>query len=138
VIALALPHGLGDWRRLAALVTAFTLGHSVTLALATLRLVSVASALAELLIPVTILVTALLSWRQIRLAPVHDERARWAEASAVRHWRYLMATPCSPRISMRASLSRPTARDARREWCKQAQTALLQSEEPGHHAHGAR
>ncbi len=40
------------------LVTAFTIGHSVTLALATLRLVRIDPDLIEFLIPVTILVTA--------------------------------------------------------------------------------
>lgn len=45
------------------LVTAFTLGHSITLALATLRLVQVSSALVEALIPATIVATAALSWR---------------------------------------------------------------------------
>ena len=50
---------------MAVLVTAFTVGHSVTLALATLRLVSVPNELVETLIPVTILVTALLSWPEI-------------------------------------------------------------------------
>lgn len=65
VTALAIPYSLREWRRLAILVTAFTVGHSVTLALATLRLVSVPSAVVETLIPVTILVTALLSWTDI-------------------------------------------------------------------------
>jgi preprotein translocase subunit SecY len=59
VTALAIPFGIRDWRRLAILVTAFTVGHSITLALATLRLVSVSSQLVETLIPATILVTAL-------------------------------------------------------------------------------
>lgn len=59
VVALAIPFNIRDWRRLAVLVTAFTLGHSVTLALATLRLVAVSSQLVETLIPATILLTAL-------------------------------------------------------------------------------
>jgi hypothetical protein len=63
VAALTIPYGWRDWRKLAWLVTAFTVGHSVTLALATLRLVSVPSALVETLIPATIVVTAALSWR---------------------------------------------------------------------------
>lgn len=63
VTALAIPYTARDWRRLAILVTAFTLGHSATLALATLRVVSVPSALVEVLIPATILITAWLSWR---------------------------------------------------------------------------
>ena len=47
------------WRRLVWLVTAFTLGHSVTLALATLDLVRVKSQLVEVLIPVTIVLTSI-------------------------------------------------------------------------------
>lgn len=47
------------WRRLIWLVTAFTLGHSVTLALATLDLVRVRSQLVEVLIPVTIVLTSI-------------------------------------------------------------------------------
>ena len=43
------------------LVTAFTLGHSLTLALATLRVVSVGSTLVEILIPLTIIATCVLN-----------------------------------------------------------------------------
>ena len=49
---------LGRFRRLFWLVTAFTVGHSITLALATLDLVRVDTSLVEILIPVTILVTS--------------------------------------------------------------------------------
>ena len=82
VTALAIPYSFREWRRLAILVTAFTVGHSVTLALATLRLVSVPSAVVETLIPVTILVTALLSWASI---------SRDASMAAVPPARYLLA-----------------------------------------------
>lgn len=63
VAALTIPFTGRDWRRLAVLVTAFTVGHSITLALATLRLVQVSSAVVEVLIPATIVATAALSWR---------------------------------------------------------------------------
>ena len=63
VAALTIPFAVRDWKRLAVLVTAFTVGHSVTLALATVRLVQVPSALVEALIPATIVATAALSWR---------------------------------------------------------------------------
>jgi len=43
------------------LVTAFTLGHSLTLALATLRVVNVGSTLVEILIPLTIIATCALN-----------------------------------------------------------------------------
>ena len=48
-------------KRLSWLVTAFTLGHSLTLILATLRLVSVSTTLVELLIPVTIVATCVVN-----------------------------------------------------------------------------
>jgi hydrogenase/urease accessory protein HupE len=46
------------WRRLLATVTAFTLGHSITLSAATLDLVHLPSRLAELLIAMTVLALA--------------------------------------------------------------------------------
>jgi hypothetical protein len=47
-----------DWKRILILVTAFTSGHSITLALATFRVVNFNSQLIEFLIPVTIFITA--------------------------------------------------------------------------------
>lgn len=58
IVALTAGYALRDWRRLLWLVTAFTVGHSVTLALATLQLVRVHAQTIEFLIPVTIVVTA--------------------------------------------------------------------------------
>jgi HupE / UreJ protein. len=58
VLALATIYSLHDWKRILILVTAFTIGHSITLALATLRLISVKTEWVEFIIPVTILVTA--------------------------------------------------------------------------------
>ncbi len=49
------------WKRLVWLVTAFTVGHSITLALATLNLVHVNSQLVEVLIPVTIVLTSIVA-----------------------------------------------------------------------------
>ena len=59
IAGLCAAYSLPRWRELLVLVTAFTIGHSVSLALATLRLVSVNSSLVEFLIPVTIVATAL-------------------------------------------------------------------------------
>ncbi len=58
IIALGAVYALSDWRRLLWLVTAFTVGHSVTLALATLRLVAVDGAFVEAMIALTIFVTS--------------------------------------------------------------------------------
>jgi hypothetical protein len=64
LLALCAPFVLVDWRRVVALVTSFTVGHSLTLALATLGLVGFNKALIEALIPVTIMLTALLNMQQ--------------------------------------------------------------------------
>lgn len=58
LLALCAPYVLADWRRVLALVTSFTVGHSLTLALATLQLVTFPPAVVEALIPVTIMATA--------------------------------------------------------------------------------
>jgi hypothetical protein len=58
VVALCAVYVIADWRRIVILVTAFTIGHSITLALATLRIISFDGELIEFLIPVTILITA--------------------------------------------------------------------------------
>jgi hypothetical protein len=58
VVALCALYLSREWRQLLILVTAFTLGHSITLALSTLRIVSVNVELIEFLIPLTIFVTA--------------------------------------------------------------------------------
>lgn len=56
---MAIPFVWRDWRRVVVLVTGFTLGHSLTLALAALDVVRADSRVVEVLIPVTILITAL-------------------------------------------------------------------------------
>ncbi|MCU0620547.1 MAG: HupE/UreJ family protein [Gemmatimonadales bacterium] len=64
--ALTAAYPSAAWRRLAWLVTAFTAGHSLTLALATLDVVRVPARLVEVLIPVTIVVTGLAAIRSSR------------------------------------------------------------------------
>jgi hypothetical protein len=61
IVALTAGYALRDWRRLLWLVTAFTIGHSLTLALATLNVVRVNARTVELLIAITIVVTAVFS-----------------------------------------------------------------------------
>ena len=64
LLALCAPYVLADWRRVLVLVTSFTIGHSLTLALATLGIVALPPALIEALIPITIMVTALVNLRR--------------------------------------------------------------------------
>ncbi|PPL01914.1 HupE/UreJ family protein [Parapedobacter indicus] len=59
VIALCCTYFVGDWRRVIVLVTAFTIGHSFTLALSVFNLIRVDTVLIEFLIPVTIVITAI-------------------------------------------------------------------------------
>lgn len=59
VITLCSVYHVKEWKRVLVLITAFTLGHSITLVLATLKIVNVSSGLIEFLIPLTIFVTAL-------------------------------------------------------------------------------
>jgi hypothetical protein len=58
VIALCAIYSAQQWKNVLVLVTAFTLGHSLTLALSTLDIINVDSGLVEFLIPNTIFVTA--------------------------------------------------------------------------------
>ncbi len=58
VIALCAIYQPDDWKNVLVLVTAFTVGHSITLALAIFDLVSLRPVLVEFLIPMTIFLTA--------------------------------------------------------------------------------
>ena len=59
LLALCAVYSIDQWRRLFILVTAFTVGHSITLALSSFGLVVIPSHIIEFLIPVTILITAI-------------------------------------------------------------------------------
>jgi hypothetical protein len=61
VMALCGVYAWQDWRKVLVLVTAFTIGHSLTLALSVLNLVLVPVSWIEFLIPVTIVVTSLIN-----------------------------------------------------------------------------
>lgn len=59
LVALCAIYRLAEWRKVLLLVTAFTIGHSITLALAALDMISFSTKIVEFLIPVTILITSL-------------------------------------------------------------------------------
>ena len=73
IVALTAGYRLRDWRQLAWLVTAFTLGHSFTLALATLDVVRVRAGFIELLIALTIVLSAAYALIGLRRS---DDRSR--------------------------------------------------------------
>lgn len=58
IVALSVVYPLNEWKKVALVVTAFTIGHSITLLLATLKIIHVNSSWIEFLIPVTIFLTA--------------------------------------------------------------------------------
>lgn len=58
IIALAAIYMLKDWKQVLVLVTAFTIGHSLTLALSALDIIRFSSTWVEFLIPCTIIITA--------------------------------------------------------------------------------
>jgi hypothetical protein len=59
ILALAAIYLLKDWRQVLVLVTAFTIGHSLTLALTVLNVIHFPSNWIEFLIPCTIVATAI-------------------------------------------------------------------------------
>lgn len=59
VVALCAIYAVKDWKNVLILVTAFTIGHSITLALSTFNLIRINGSVIEFLIPVTIFITAI-------------------------------------------------------------------------------
>ena len=79
VMTLCAVYVIKDWKKVLWLVTAFTLGHSLTLALAVFKLVHIEASVIEKLIPITIMITALSNvfWK--------------AEGGGRMKWLYVMA-----------------------------------------------
>lgn len=67
VIVLCVAYRVQDWKKMLVLITAFTIGHCLTLALAGLEVVAVDAELIEFLIPLTIIFSAGLNiWEVLR------------------------------------------------------------------------
>ena len=58
IIALCAIYKIEQWKNVLILVTSFTIGHSITLALSSLNILLIDSDIVEFLIPVTIFITA--------------------------------------------------------------------------------
>lgn len=58
IVALCSLYVVRDWKQILILVTAFTIGHTLTLALASLGIIPVNEELVEFLIPLTIFIAA--------------------------------------------------------------------------------
>ena len=61
ILAMSTNYRLREWKKLLILVTAFTIGHSLALAMAMLKIVPVNAAFIEFLIPLSIFITCLLN-----------------------------------------------------------------------------
>lgn len=72
IVSLAAIYSIKQWKPLLLLVTAFTIGHSVALALATFEIVNINSALVEFLIPVSIILTCI--WNLVQLHYTKNRR----------------------------------------------------------------
>jgi hypothetical protein len=83
IIVLAAVYEVKMWRKILILVTAFTIGHSLTLILAALNVISFSPKLIELLIPVTIFVTALFN--------LYEKPAHIENKPSVLGFRYFLA-----------------------------------------------
>lgn len=64
ILALSAIYLLENWKPILILVTAFTIGHSLTLVLSVYDIIRISSNWVEFLIPLTIVITALLNFTQ--------------------------------------------------------------------------
>lgn len=71
ILVLVIPFAWNNWKTLVGLVTAFTLGHSLTLALSTLGWIKMPSAYVELAIALTIAVSCVLNLLSRQEVPAH-------------------------------------------------------------------
>lgn len=61
VMALCVLFSVNEWKKLLVLVTAFTIGHSLTLAISVLNIFTIKQGIIEALIPITILFTCIVN-----------------------------------------------------------------------------
>lgn len=69
IAALAAVYLFQDWKKVLVLVTAFTIGHTITLILSTQQLIEVNTGIVEFLIPCTIVMTAIANFFQKTFLP---------------------------------------------------------------------
>ncbi len=59
IMALTIRYQFIDWKKILVLITAFTIGHSITLALSVFNLLYISTKWVEFLIPITIIITVI-------------------------------------------------------------------------------
>jgi HupE / UreJ protein len=81
LLALCGVYELREWKQLLILITAFTLGHSLTLALSVLDVLKIRTPVVEFLIPVTILLTCIMNLTDLQKNRQRSQaRLRYAAA----------------------------------------------------------
>lgn len=73
LIVLAVVYQFKQWKKVIWLITLFTIGHSITLALSAYNILNVNAALVEFLIPLTIFITGLINVLTAKKASVGKE-----------------------------------------------------------------
>lgn len=74
LVVLTIPYTLQHWRKLIALITLFTIGHTLSLSLSAFEVVTVNMSVIEFLIPLTILMTAAFNIIQLRKKRPHQKQ----------------------------------------------------------------
>jgi hypothetical protein len=70
LIALTTAHSMKEWKRLLLLISVFTVGHTLALVLSVFNLLVINENLIELLIPLTILITAVLNFIALKKSSI--------------------------------------------------------------------
>lgn len=61
IMAICALYTIKEWKSLLILITAFTIGHSIALALSTFGIISIKQSFIEVLIPITIIITCIIN-----------------------------------------------------------------------------
>lgn len=61
LLALCCSYSLSNWKKLLIIISAFTIGHCITLALSVTHFITINSNLVEFLIPITIIITCVVN-----------------------------------------------------------------------------
>ena len=80
IVVMCAVYQVKDWKKILVLVTAFTVGHSLTLALAISKIVSINKDFVEFLIPLTIILTAI--WNMIPKKENTDDK-KWFSSNYI-------------------------------------------------------
>lgn len=79
ISVLSVVYQFGDWKKVLILVTAFTIGHAVTLFLSAMNIVRLPDYFVEFAIPCTILLSAIFNFRK-KIQSVETDKLQYATA----------------------------------------------------------